>query len=257
MTAALESVSLNNGTMEFLRFGSGERAFVLISGVSVTGLAGTELAVPTAYAAFAEKYTVYLFDRISPVPDPYDTHDMARDIAEAMDKLGISDADIMGASQGAMIAVYLGIYYPQLVRSLVLSSPALYPTEQASRVFNEWIELCEKQDSYGMLSSFIHYVYTVPIPVPKLTVTPEQFRRVVILCRAAAGYDCREELSQLHCPVLAMGGRLDRVFGENAVTDTAALIGCEYYVYPDYAHGVYDEAPDYKQRMLDFFERHR
>ena len=32
---------------------------------------------------------------------------------------------------------------------------------------------------------------------------------------------------------------------------------CELYLYDGYGHAVYDLAPDYKQRMLNFFTRER
>ena len=40
-----------------------------------------------------------------------------------------------------------------------------------------------------------------------------------------------------------------------AVAGTADLLGCERYLYPaPYGHGVYDEAGDFKARLLRFLE---
>ncbi len=47
--------------------------------------------------------------------------EMAKDHAEAMTALGISKADVLGISQGGMIAQYLAIDYPDLVNKLILA----------------------------------------------------------------------------------------------------------------------------------------
>ncbi len=53
-------------------------------------------------------------------PDAYATEIMARDAANLLAHLGISQADVMGYSMGARIAAFLGVARPELVRKLVI-----------------------------------------------------------------------------------------------------------------------------------------
>ena len=60
----------------------------------------------------------------------YTPTDMARDLKEVMDKLGIEKADIVGHSYGADVALYFAFLYPERVRGVVLieaTVPALVP----------------------------------------------------------------------------------------------------------------------------------
>ena len=56
------------------------------------------------YRGFAAAYQVYVFSRINELPENYTTRDMATDIAEAMEVLGLKRVAVLGISQGGMIA---------------------------------------------------------------------------------------------------------------------------------------------------------
>ena len=66
---------------------------------------------------------------------------MAKDQAEVITNLGISKADILGISQGGMIAQYLAIDYPDLVHKLVLAVTSSKPKEIMEEVVGSWIEM--------------------------------------------------------------------------------------------------------------------
>jgi pimeloyl-ACP methyl ester carboxylesterase len=54
-----------------------------------------------------------------PVEAPYRLHDMARDVIELMNVLGVTSAHLVGASMGGMIAQEIAIAFPERVRSLI------------------------------------------------------------------------------------------------------------------------------------------
>ena len=55
----LESfVQVNNGEFPFIRFGTGKKNFVILAGMSMTGLSGLGAAVSEMYRDFAKEYTV-------------------------------------------------------------------------------------------------------------------------------------------------------------------------------------------------------
>ena len=141
MGIPIECVRTERFSMRWFRFGRGERSLVILPGLSVQSVTGAAEAVAQAYAAFAERYTVYVFDRRSELPAAYSLREMARDTAEAMLALGLRDVDLFGASQGGMMALVIAIEYPQLVHKLVLGSSSSHVLPAQYAVVENWIRL--------------------------------------------------------------------------------------------------------------------
>lgn len=80
------------------------------------------MAIPMsmAYRMYANDYKVFIFSRKNDLEEGYSTRDMARDQAEAMKMLGIKSANILGISQGGMIAQYLAIDYPDIIEKFAV-----------------------------------------------------------------------------------------------------------------------------------------
>lgn len=68
------------------------------------------------YRTYAKYFKVYLFSRKNMIPKDYTIADMADDQAKVLKTLGISDACVMGVSQGGMISMHLAAKYPELVQ---------------------------------------------------------------------------------------------------------------------------------------------
>ena len=66
-------------------------------GDGLTTVKGTALPFAIAYRIYARDYKVYVFSRRNQLEEEYSTRDMARDQAEAMKRIGIEKADIMGS----------------------------------------------------------------------------------------------------------------------------------------------------------------
>lgn len=62
---------------------------------------------------------------------------MVDDTAAAMESLHIADADVFGASQGGMIALYLAIDDPKLVHKMILGSTLAKPNDTFKQVTEE------------------------------------------------------------------------------------------------------------------------
>ncbi len=261
--ASVKTVSNGDMEMDYIVFGSGEKSFVILPGLSVHSVMGAANAIADAYKDFSEEYTVYVFDRAKDIQDGYTIEDMADDTAAAMESLHIADADVFGASQGGMIALYLAIDHPELVHKMILGSTLAKPNDTFKQVTAEWVRLAEEKDEPGLLESFADHVYsTTTLEAYRDTlissnagISDEEFERFLILAKACWVFDCYAELSSIKCPVLVLGSEGDHVVTAEGSTQIAEALGCELYLYDSsYGHGVYDEAPDYKQRCLDFFE---
>jgi len=260
----VKTVSVGKLEMDYIVFGNGEKSFVILPGLSVHSVMGLGGAIIEAYKDFAEDYTVYLFDRARNIKEGYTIKAMADDTATAMKALGIENADIFGASQGGMIALYLAIDYPELVHKLVLGSTLAKPNDTFLRVADEWISLAKAKDEEGLLSSFVDNVYSEStlksyrevLITSNLGISDEEYERFIILAEACKTFDCYDELSAIKCPTLVLGSEGDCVVTVEGSKEIANAIGAECYIYDDsYGHGVYDEALDYKQRCLDFFKK--
>ena len=257
----VKTASAGDVKMDYIVFGTGEKNFMILPGLSVHSVMGAADAIADSYQDFSEEYTVYVFDRAADIREGYTVRDMADDTAAVMNALGIEDADVFGASQGGMIALYLAIDHPELVHKMILGSTLSKPNDTADQVIGEWIRLAEEKDETGLLESFADHVYSEAtlevyretLISSNLGISDEEFQRFVILAEACGTFDCYDELSAIRCPVLVIGSEGDRVVTAEGSRQIAEAIGCELYLYDDsYGHGVYDEAPDYRQRCLDF-----
>ena len=100
----LSTVKTPSFEMDYLRFGSGDRVFVILPGLSVKSVLESASLIARQYERIAKDHTVYLFDRRKTLPYSYPVDDMAADTARAMDALGLRNVFLFGASQGGMIA---------------------------------------------------------------------------------------------------------------------------------------------------------
>ena len=114
-------ITVQNMQFDYIAFGNGTKPLIMIQGLNTRDIKGSSLSLAYMYRIFAKDYKVYLFDRRPVVQEGITVRDMATDIAQAMDRLGITNADVLGVSQGGMIAQYLAIDRPDLVNKLVLA----------------------------------------------------------------------------------------------------------------------------------------
>jgi pimeloyl-ACP methyl ester carboxylesterase len=247
--------------MNYLKFGTGDKTLVMLPGLSVKSVLLMGDAVKNAFRAFDKDYTIYLIDRREDVPPVYTVADMARDTAEKMKELGLEDVCLFGASQGGMMAILIAAWYPELVHKLVLGSTAAKISDLGNSVIGGWVSLSEKRDGEALYLDFLKKVYPaylfdqfkdIFIATGK-SVTEEEFARFIIIAKGAVGFDATYELDKIKCPVLVVGSEDDAVLGSAVSYDIARCLGCRIHMYKDYGHDCYDTAPDFRDRMFNFF----
>ncbi len=252
-----------NVDMDYISFGSGEKSFVILPGLSIHSVMNLKNAIEEAYKDFTDEYTIYVFDRAKNIQEGYSIQDMAKDTATKMKALNIENADVFGASQGGMIAEYLAIDYPELVHSMVLGSTLAKTNDTFESVVDTWIDLANKKDENQLLESFVSLVYsqaTVDAYHDTLIssnkgISDEEYERFIILASACKDFDCSKKLKKIQCPVLVLGSKGDQIATAKGSKQISKILDCDIYLYDsNYGHGVYDEASDYKQRCLDFFD---
>ena len=145
---------------DYITFGNGTKPLIMIQGLNTRGIKGAALSLAYMYRIFAKDYKVYLFDRRSIIQEGITVKDMALDIAMAMDKLGITNADVFGVSQGGMIAQYLAIERPDLVRKLVLALTVSRNNDTLKSVVDSWIEMAQYNEMKKLVADMAEKMYT-------------------------------------------------------------------------------------------------
>ncbi len=258
----MNTVKIQRNEMQYIAFGHGKKNFVILPGLSIHSVMGLATAVSEAYKSFTNEYTVYLFDRSSYLEEGYTIQQMATDTAMAMEALGITKADIFGASQGGMMALCLAIDYPNLCNKIVLGSTLARVNNTFTCLVNKWIKLAKDKNEDKLLESFIDDVYSkdtikkyksMLIEANK-GITDKEYERFIILASSCQNFDVYNDLKRIKSSVLVLGSEGDKVVTSEGSLEIATALGCNYYLYPaTYGHAVYDEALDYKTRIIDFF----
>ena len=262
----------NNGTlkiggseMDYIRFGTGERILVMLPGLGdgLRSVKGTALPMAFTYRVFAKDFTVYAFSRKNALPEGYTTKEMAADQAAAMEQLGIQKADVLGVSMGGMIAQHLAISYPEKVGKLILAVTSARPNPILTESIGEWVSCAKRGDHTAFMDSNVRRIYSegyyhknkwlVPI-MGKLT-KPKSYERFFIQADACLKHNAFDNLHQIQAPTLVIGGEKDNALGGGASREIAAQIpGAELRMYEQWGHGLYEEAGDFNQTVLNFLD---
>lgn len=248
--------------MRYLTFGTGARPLVMIQGLNTRGIRGSAPMLALMYRIFAREHTVYLFDRREALAEHTTVRMLAADLARVMDAMGLSDADVLGVSQGGMIAQYLAIDRPDLVHKLVLAVTLARNNETVETVIENWILLTEQGRNRELIADMTEKMYSVAyvkkyrpfLPLLTALQKPKDVRRFVTLASACLTCDAYMELEQIRCPVFVIGGRQDKVVGGMAADEIAEKLGCKIHVYEELGHAAYEEAKDFNRRVYDFLQ---
>ena len=259
------TLQLDNSTMEYIRFGRGRKKLIMLPGLGdgLRTMKGTALPMALMYRKFARDFTVYAFSRKNPLPVGYSTRDMAADQVRAMELLGIGKADIFGVSMGGMIAQWLAIDYPEKVGKLILAVTCARPNPTLKESVEEWISLARKGDHAGFMDSNLRRIYSdgyyrknrwlAPI-VGRIT-KPRSYDRFFVQAEACLTHDAYDQLDGIRSPALVVGGEKDKALGAEPSREMASQIpGAVLHMYPQWGHGLYEEAKDFNDLIMDFLK---
>ena len=251
-------------TMDYMRFGHGDPAFVILPGLSLQSVMGAAEAVVAEYASLAEHFTIYLFDRRKNLPAFYSVKEMAEDTAIAMLALGLRDVYLFGAPQGGMMAMVIAIEHPELVKKLVLGSTSSHVWDHQYQVLDRWVDMAHSGDRKALYLEFGEKIYPSAVfeqfrdvlAAAAESVTDEDLKRFVILAEGTRGFNITQDLIRIKCPVLAIGVFEDAVLDSDATMEIAEILDerkdFRLYMYIGFGHAAFDTAPDYRDRIMQF-----
>ncbi len=257
------SVCIGNSEMDYVSFGNGSENLVMLPGLGdgLSTVKGMALVFSIMYRIYAKKFTVYVFSRKGNLQEGYSTREMAKDQADVMTGLGISKANILGISQGGMIAQYLAIDFPDLVDKLILAVTSAKPNKVIENVISGWVEMATQENYKNLMidtaekSYSERYLkkYRLIYPFLGKTGKPKSFKRFLIQAMSCVEHNAYNELNKIKCPTLVIGGNCDKIVGTTAASEIADKIsGSELFIYNGLGHAVYEEAKDFNKRVLDF-----
>ena len=253
-------LNLPGMALDYIRFGRGEKTLIMLQGLNTRGIRGSGASLAWMYRRFARDYTVYLFDRRPDVGEGITVRDMAADVAAAMDGLGIAKADVLGVSQGGMIAQYLAMDRPELVNRLVLAVTLARNNATVTAVVKGWIQMAQQGQMKELVADMAEKMYSETyvrryrpfLPLLTLLQKPRDVQRFTRLAEACLTCRAYEELEKITCPVFVIGGVQDKVIGPGASEEIAEKLRCGIHLYDDLGHAAYEEAKDFNQRVYDF-----
>ena len=256
-------LKISDTEIDYITFGTGNKNLVMIQGLNTRGIKGAGIGLAFMYRIFAKEYKVHFFDRRPAIWEGITVRDFAKDIAAAMEQLNIKNADVIGVSQGGMIAQYLAIDRPDLIHKLVLAVTISKNNDTVKGVIRNWIEMTQQGNMKGLVTDMAIKMYTEEyikrykpfLPLLTLIQKPKDVNRFILLAKSCLTCEAYEELDKITCPVLVIGGKQDKVVSGEASVEIADKLKCEMYLYEKLGHAVYEEAKDFNERVSKFLKK--
>jgi 3-oxoadipate enol-lactonase len=188
---------------------------------------------------------------------------MADDIASLLDTLGIAGkVALAGVAVGGAIALHFAARYPERASAVAVGSPAtgIAPDRRVAA-----LERVAKIEAVGM--AFAVHDSMQNGYAPELRGDIRRFERFrarwlgndpasyATIWRMLAGTDMQDELTRLRCPVLVIGGSLDRVRPPPLAESVAKAIPGARYVELRTGHYMAVQTPDLISDCIDEFLR--
>ena len=168
----------------------------------------------------------------------------SREIAEAAAELLNT---LFPETDGELVLLMENLWHP----GLTLTEPEVTRTLlERVRYNNKGIMLDTAERSYSekrLKQSRLEYRLLGSIGKPK------SFDRFRIQAASCVTHDAFDLLDRIACPTLVIGGKEDRIVTGQASVEIAGRIpDCRLFLYDGLGHGLYEEAPDFLQRVADF-----
>jgi 3-oxoadipate enol-lactonase len=257
----MEFIEVNGVGLRYELSGKGDRTLVLVHEMGGS-LESWDDVVPW----FAESRRVLRFDTrgagmSEKVRGELGIDTMAEDIAALLDNLGIAGkVALAGIAVGGAIALHFAARYPERTSAVAVGSPAtgIAPDRRAAA-----LERIAKVEAAGMafaVEDSMRNGYA-----PELRGDAKRFERYrarwlgndpasyATIYRMLASTDMQDELTRLRCPVLVIGGSLDRVRPPPLAEAVAKAIPDARYIEVRTGHYMAVQTPDLISDCIDGF----
>lgn len=255
---------LSDQGVDYVTFGKGDKNLIIITGLSLQRLNDlSNLAIYALFYQYAKEYKVFIFDRKDHIEEGVSIEDMADDLYHSLEKLHITNASIIGISQGGMIAQLFAIKYSQKVKKLVLALTLSRNNTISRENIGGWIEMAENGDMDKLNKDFMSKTFSSPV-LKKLyvinrlflkSVSKEKRHRFVALAKSILAFDCYSSLDKITCPTLVLGAKNDLVLGVDGARELANSIpNASYHEFDKLGHTAFIESRRFDKALLEFLQ---
>jgi pimeloyl-ACP methyl ester carboxylesterase len=191
---------------------------------------------------FSKKYKVIAVDsraqgKSEDLQDSLSFEMMADDFSALLDKLKIDSCYVLGWSDGGINGLLLAIRHPDKVKKLAITGANLWPDSTA---------ISAEDYEWGM--SFYD-------TLGKMPQTPEIIHtRKLVKLDAFEPHITREQLQQIKCPTLVIGGDHDIILTEHTMLIAKSIPGAYLWILPNASHStLIDYKDQFNNTVNDFF----
>ena len=259
----MDFIELDGVTLRFELSGKGDRTVVLVHEMGGSLESWDDVAPRFANTRRVLRYDTRGAGLSQKARGELTLDTMADDIAAVLNAYGISGkVALAGIAVGGAIALHFAARFPQRTSAVVVGSPA---TGIAAERRVPALERLKKIEAEGMavaVGDSMQNGYA-----PELRGDLKRFKRFrarwlgndpssyATIWRMLANADMQDELAQLGCPVLVIGGSLDRVRPAAMAEGTARSIPGARYVELRTGHYMSVQTPELISDAIDDFLR--
>jgi 3-oxoadipate enol-lactonase len=257
----MDFIELDGVGLRYELSGKGERTLVLVHEMGGSLESWDDIAPRFAASRRVLRYDARGAGMSQKVRGELKIDTMADDIATLLDALGIAGrVALAGIAVGGAIALHFAARYPQRASAVAVGSPATGIGLDRRAAF---LERLTKVEAAGMAFAVETSMLNGYAPELRDDVRRfEQFRArwlgndpqsYVTVSRMLAATEMQDELAGLNCPVLVIGGSLDRVRPPPLAEATAKAIPGARYMEVRTGHYMAVQTPDLVYDCVDEF----
>ena len=266
----MPKIKVNDITMNYDQQGSGEPLIL------IPYLAADNACYAFQVAEYAKHFTCISLDprgagETDKPEGTYSTELFADDVSAFMQAIGVDRAHISGLSLGAAIGMWLGVKYPQKVKSLSLHSAWVRTDPFIKTVVESWQVLAK---AFGNVTEMIIAGIFPWCFTPDLyAARPDYIQTIAAFCRsrptqpvdafirqsgAVLAHDIESEFGKITAPTQITFGRHDLITSTRFAEPLQSNIkGSELFVFEACSHApIYEKVEEFNQKSLDFLQRH-
>ena len=263
-------IKIKNGVLrveedqfDYVQFGCGDRSLVVIPGLGDGIVTVKNKALPGVFMFhdYVRRFKITIISRKNNLEEGSTTYTMAQDQAKAMKELGIEHAEVIGVSEGGMIAQHLAADFPELVDKLVLAVTIPRANEMLNDNCTRWITLAE-EGNYKELVRDINkkahpevFFRKMKKSIPLIAFMSRKMdkTRFRIQAQACMTHDAYDRLEAIEAPVLIIGAKEDETLGIRGSYELAREIwDCKLKCFEEHGHAVYEDEPEFHHVVLRF-----
>jgi 3-oxoadipate enol-lactonase len=259
----MEFIELNGAGLRYELSGEGDRTLVLVHEMGGSLESWDDVAPRFAKSRRVLRYDARGAGMSQKVRGQLGIDTMAGDIAALLDHIGIAGkVALAGVAVGGAIALHFAARYPERASAVAVGSPAIgvAPDRRAAA-----LERVANIEATGMAFSVADSMLNGY--APELRGDIRRFERYrarwlgndpasyAAVWRMLAGLDMEDELTRLRCPVLVIGGSLDRVRPPALAKAVADAIPGARYIEVATGHYMAVQTPDLISDCIDDFLR--